>query len=91
MVCLARLALRHCPVRVQLVYVRQRTERLRRPVPEAGIHPAAARSLWNVLLGRLHGVATPCNEALQRILGISAASGEVPGTRTVDAVLAHRA
>ncbi|MEO8751931.1 MAG: 2-dehydropantoate 2-reductase N-terminal domain-containing protein [Casimicrobiaceae bacterium] len=44
-----------------------------------------------VLLGRLHGVATPCNEALQRILGISAASSEAPGTRTVDAVLAHRA
>lgn len=40
-----------------------------------------------VLLGRLYGAATPWNEALQRVLGLSAAAGEVPGTRTVDEVL----
>ena len=44
-----------------------------------------------VLLGRLHGVATPGNEALQRVLGLSAAAGEVPGTRTADEVLTHGA
>ncbi|MDT0266635.1 2-dehydropantoate 2-reductase N-terminal domain-containing protein [Streptomyces sp. DSM 44915] len=36
-----------------------------------------------VLLGRLHGVPTPVNEALQHLLGASALAGEPPGTRTV--------
>ncbi len=39
-----------------------------------------------VLLGRLHNAPTPWNEALQRVLGLSAAAGETPGTRTVDHV-----
>ncbi|WP_166462514.1 rhodanese-like domain-containing protein [Amycolatopsis acidicola] len=37
-----------------------------------------------VLLGRLHGVATPVNEALQRRLAIAAARGEAPGSANVE-------
>jgi 2-dehydropantoate 2-reductase len=37
-----------------------------------------------VLLGRLHGVATPVNELLQRIGHDLAASGAAPGSLTVD-------
>ncbi|WP_414637579.1 rhodanese-like domain-containing protein [Amycolatopsis sp.] len=36
-----------------------------------------------VLLGRLHGVATPVNEALQRRLAVAAARGEAPGTADI--------
>ena len=40
-----------------------------------------------VLLGRLHGVPTPLNESVQRILGASFRAGEAPGTRSIDEVL----
>jgi 2-dehydropantoate 2-reductase len=40
-----------------------------------------------VLLGRLHGVATPANEALQRLAAEMARAGEPPASRTVDDVL----
>ncbi|WP_456696929.1 ketopantoate reductase family protein [Aeromicrobium sp. P5_D10] len=40
-----------------------------------------------VLLGRLHGVDTPLNEAIQRILGASFAAGESAGVHDVDEVL----
>ncbi|GAA3513116.1 2-dehydropantoate 2-reductase N-terminal domain-containing protein [Aeromicrobium panaciterrae] len=40
-----------------------------------------------VLLGRLHGVPTPLNEAVQRILGQSFASGEAPGAHDAREVL----
>lgn len=41
-----------------------------------------------VLAGRLHGVPTPANAALQRVLGASALAGEPPATRHLDEVLA---
>ncbi|MFB9443186.1 ketopantoate reductase family protein [Dactylosporangium vinaceum] len=41
-----------------------------------------------VRLGRRHGVATPVNERLQRLLGAQAAAGRPPGTHTVDELLA---
>ncbi|MGO1738132.1 MAG: ketopantoate reductase family protein [Actinomycetaceae bacterium] len=44
------------------------------------------------LLGRLHGVPTPVNTALQTLLGISSAAGEAPGTRTaaeLEQLVAH--
>lgn len=41
-----------------------------------------------VLLGRRHGVPTPLNERLQRLLGLSHALGEPPLTRTISEVLA---
>ena len=41
-----------------------------------------------VLLGRLHGVATPVNAALQRLANELARSGAAPGTRTLEDV--HR-
>ncbi|WP_183091623.1 ketopantoate reductase family protein [Streptomyces radicis] len=41
-----------------------------------------------VLIGRLHGVPTPVNEALQQLLAASAAAGEPPGTRRVAEVTA---
>lgn len=41
-----------------------------------------------VLLGRLHGVPTPVNEALQTLLGAAAAAGEPPGTRPLGEVTA---
>ena len=37
-----------------------------------------------VLLGRLHGVPTPVNEALQRRLAVAAARGEEPGSARVE-------
>ena len=40
-----------------------------------------------VLLGRLHGVATPANEALQALAAEMARAGEPPASRTVDDVL----
>jgi 2-dehydropantoate 2-reductase len=40
-----------------------------------------------VLLGRLHGVATPANRALQDLAAAMARSGEPPASRTVDDVL----
>lgn len=40
-----------------------------------------------VLLGRLHGVATPANEALQRLAAEMARAGDPPASRTVDDVL----
>jgi 2-dehydropantoate 2-reductase len=40
-----------------------------------------------VLLARLHGLRAPYHEALQRVLGHSAALGEQPGTHSVDEVL----
>ncbi len=40
-----------------------------------------------VLLGRLHGVATPLNEAVQRVLGASFRAGERPGAHDVREVL----
>lgn len=40
-----------------------------------------------VLLGRLHGVATPLNEAIQRLLGASFREGEPPGTQRIAQVL----
>jgi 2-dehydropantoate 2-reductase len=40
-----------------------------------------------VLLARLHGLRAPYNEALQRVLGASAALGEQPGAHRVDEVL----
>ena len=36
-----------------------------------------------VLLGRLHGVATPVNEALQQVANRMAADGEAPGSMTL--------
>ncbi|UED86733.1 ketopantoate reductase family protein [Streptomyces profundus] len=39
------------------------------------------------LLGRLHGVATPVNTALQRLLGVAASAGEKPGRRHIAEVL----
>ncbi|WP_062205514.1 ketopantoate reductase family protein [Streptomyces sp. NBRC 109706] len=39
------------------------------------------------LLGRLHGVPTPVNSALQRVLGVSASAGEKPGSRDIAEVL----
>jgi 2-dehydropantoate 2-reductase len=39
-----------------------------------------------VLLGRLHGVPTPVNAALQRVLGEAASRGDRPGTRSLDEV-----
>lgn len=39
-----------------------------------------------VLLGRLHGVATPYSSAVQAALGASGLAGEAPGTRDVSAV-----
>jgi 2-dehydropantoate 2-reductase len=39
-----------------------------------------------VLLGRLHGVATPVNEVLQRLANRMAATGQPPGSMTVDDV-----
>jgi 2-dehydropantoate 2-reductase len=36
-----------------------------------------------VLLGRRLGIATPANAALQRVLGLSHARGEAPGTRRI--------
>jgi 2-dehydropantoate 2-reductase len=39
-----------------------------------------------VLLGRLHGVATPANAALQRVANELAASGAAPGSMSVEAV-----
>lgn len=41
-----------------------------------------------VLLGRIHGVATPYNAAIQEILGAAAVGREAPGTRTAAEVLA---
>lgn len=41
-----------------------------------------------VLLGRLHGVPTPFNAALQRVLGAAALAAEPPGVRDVAEVLA---
>ena len=41
------------------------------------------------LLGRLHGVATPVNERLQRINREMAAAGEAPGTRDAEALIAE--
>ena len=40
-----------------------------------------------VLLGRLHGVATPANRALQDIAAHMALAGEPPGSRSEDDVL----
>ncbi len=40
-----------------------------------------------VLLGRLHGVATPANYALQDLAAEMARTGEPPASRTVDDVL----
>jgi 2-dehydropantoate 2-reductase len=40
-----------------------------------------------VLLGRLHGVPTPANQALQRLAAEMARAGEPPASRTVDDVL----
>jgi|GEM_PF-100391 len=40
------------------------------------------------LLGRLHGVATPYNEALQRVLGVAGLRREPPGAHDVGEVLA---
>jgi len=40
-----------------------------------------------VLLGRLHGVATPANQALQQLAAEMARTGEPPASRTVDEVL----
>jgi 2-dehydropantoate 2-reductase len=40
-----------------------------------------------VLLGRLHGVATPANQALQTLAAEMARTGEPPASRTVDDVL----
>ncbi len=40
-----------------------------------------------VLLGRLHGVPTPANVALQQLAAEMAAAGEPPGSRDEDAVL----
>ena len=37
-----------------------------------------------VLLGRLHGVATPANELLQRLTADAARGGTAPGTVPVD-------
>lgn len=42
-----------------------------------------------VLLGRLHGVPTPHNTALQHVLGEAELHRQPPGTRTVDEVLAR--
>ncbi len=42
-----------------------------------------------VLLGRLHGVATPFSTAVQHVLGGSSLRGERPGTRTVAEVHDH--
>lgn len=44
-----------------------------------------------VLLGRLHGVETPLNSALQRILGTSFIQDTPPGTVPVQALYQHRA
>lgn len=41
-----------------------------------------------VLLGRLHGVATPANAALQKVLGAASTAAEGPGSRTAASVLA---
>ncbi|MBT0772189.1 2-dehydropantoate 2-reductase [Kineosporia sp. J2-2] len=41
-----------------------------------------------VRLGRRHGVPTPVNERLQRLLGAQAAAGLPPGVNTIDDVLA---
>ena len=40
-----------------------------------------------VLLGRLHGVPTPANQALQDLAALMARTGEPPASRTVDDVL----
>lgn len=40
-----------------------------------------------VLLGRLHGIATPANTALQNLAAEMARAGEPPASRTVDDVL----
>ena len=40
-----------------------------------------------VLLGRLHGVATPANKALQEVAAHMALAGEQPGSRSEDDVL----
>ena len=42
-----------------------------------------------VLLGRLHGVATPANSMLQQVARELAASGAPPGSMTVDELLAR--
>lgn len=41
-----------------------------------------------VLLGRLHGVPTPANALLQRLLAEAAARGDAPAGRTEDELLA---
>ena len=44
-----------------------------------------------VLLGRMHGVPTPVNEALQRLANEMAANGAAPGSlerETIDVLLA---
>ena len=40
-----------------------------------------------VLLGRLHGVATPANELLRRTANAMAAAGEAPGSTSLSALL----
>lgn len=40
-----------------------------------------------VFLGRIHGVPTPYNEAVQRLLGEAFEAREAPGTRSVDALI----
>lgn len=42
-----------------------------------------------VLLGRMYGVPTPVNAALQRVANEMAASGETPGSMTPEALLAR--
>jgi 2-dehydropantoate 2-reductase len=42
-----------------------------------------------VLLGRLHGVPTPVNAALQRLANEAARAGTAPGARTVEALTAE--
>lgn len=41
-----------------------------------------------VALGRRHGIPTPLNERIQRVLGRASALGEGPGTHGVDEILA---
>jgi len=41
------------------------------------------------LLGRLHGVPTPCNETLQRLANEAVRDGRQPGSRTVEEVVAE--
>ena len=36
-----------------------------------------------VLLGRLHGIPTPCNALLQRVVNNMAQTGQKPGSMTV--------